>query len=281
MDSIADMLLGMADATAAKLDSTDYIGENGLLFCGKCRTPKQVEVDICGTLKRPYCMCKCESEAYKAEQEKFKKAQQREEIARMIETEKLVLDIDMTKYGFDKDDRRNPVESDRAKKYVDNFQRMKELNAGLMFLGNSGTGKTFLAGCIAIELINQGYKCLMTDFPRIINEITGTRDGKQAYIDSFRRYDLLVIDDMAIERDTEYASEIVHNVIDSRYRSGMPLIITTNLTLEEFAHPKDVRKARIYSRLKEMCVPVPIVGRDRRNEKAALRNQEVRELLGI
>ena len=142
-------------------------------------------------------------------------------------------------------------------------------------------GTRALGTGIASELIDKGYKCLMTNFPRIINEVSGLYEGKQAYIDGLNRYELLVIDDMAIERDTEYVAEIVHNIIDSRYRAGLPLIITTNLTVEEFAHPKDVRKARIYSRLKEMCVPIPLVGRDRRNENAALKNQEVRNLLGI
>ncbi len=281
MDGFSEILSTIMDEAASNsnVDSTDYIGNNGLLYCGKCHTPKQVEVELLGEIRRPYCMCKCETEAYQREREQAKAIQLREEIERNKETG--FLDINITDYSFDKDDNRNPVESERAKRYVENFDRMKELSTGLMFLGSTGTGKSFLAACIASELIEQGYKCLMTNFPRIINEITGLYEGKQAYIDSFNQYELLVIDDMAIERDTEYAAEIVHNIIDSRYRSGLPLIITTNLTVEEFAHPKDVRKARLYSRLKEMCVPVPITGKDRRNEKAALRNPEVRELLGI
>ena len=45
-------------------------------------------------------------------------------------------------------------------------------------------------------------------------------------------------------------------MIDSRYRSRKPLIVTTNLTLEELQHPEDTAHARIYDRLLEMCVPI-------------------------
>ena len=58
-----------------------------------------------------------------------------------------------------------------------------------------------------------------------------------------------------MERGTEYGLEQVYNVIDSRYRSGKPLIVTTNLTLEELQNPEDTAHARIYDRLTEMCTP--------------------------
>ena len=50
---------------------------------------------------------------------------------------------------------------------------------------------------------------------------------------------LLILDDFGMERGTEYGLEQVYSVIDSRYRSGKPLIATTNLTLEELQHPQD------------------------------------------
>ena len=49
-----------------------------------------------------------------------------------------------------------------------------------------------------------------------------------------------------MERGTEYGLEQVYSVIDSRYRSGKPLIATTNLTLEELQHPQDTPH--------EMCI---------------------------
>lgn len=52
------------------------------------------------------------------------------------------------------------------------------------------------------------------------------------------RYPLLIIDDFGMERDTSYGLEQLYNVIDSRYRSKKPLIVTTNLTLQELQNPE-------------------------------------------
>ncbi len=69
-------------------------------------------------------------------------------------------------------------------------------------------------------------------------------------------------------------------MIDSRYRSRKPLIVTTNLTLEELQNPEDIAHARIYGRLTEMCTPVRITGENFRKAKArekcgAARNMKV------
>ena len=62
-------------------------------------------------------------------------------------------------------------------------------------------------------------------------------------------------------------NEQVMNVIDSRYRSKKPIIVTTNLTSEELKNPTEVAKQRIYSRLMEMCYPVEVKGTDHRKQK--------------
>ena len=54
---------------------------------------------------------------------------------------------------------------------------------------------------------------------------------------------LLIIDDLGVERSTEYAMEQMFFVIDSRYRSRRPMIITTNLKLAELKNPPDLAHA--------------------------------------
>jgi DNA replication protein DnaC len=95
------------------------------------------------------------------------------------------------------------------------------------------------------------------------------------------KFDLLVIDDLASERDTEFMGEIVQNIIDSRYRAGLPLIVTTNLTADELKHPQEIRKRRIYSRLFEMCVPLEVQHKDRRKQKLINDYDELGALLGL
>jgi DNA replication protein DnaC len=123
-------------------------------------------------------------------------------------------------------------------------------NTGLLLWGNIGTGKTFFAACIANALINNGVPVLMTNFAKIINALSGFNiEDKNKYIVDFNRYKLLVIDDLGAERQSDFAQEIVYNVIDSRYKNGQPIIITTNLTLDEIKKPANITYSRIYDRI--------------------------------
>lgn len=72
-------------------------------------------------------------------------------------------------------------------------------------------------------------------------------EDRNKYLASFGEFDLLIIDDLEIERNSEYAQEQVYNVVDSRYLSRLPFIIITNLTLAELKEPKDIAHARIYN----------------------------------
>ena len=120
-----------------------------------------------------------------------------------------------------------------------------------------GTGKSFIAGCIANALLDKGVPVLMTNFARLLNKLTDMYSGdRNAYIDSFKRYPLLIIDDLGMERNSEFVREQVFSVIDSRYRSQLPMIVTTNLSLEELKDPTDLPRTRIYDRVMERCMPI-------------------------
>ena len=82
-----------------------------------------------------------------------------------------------------------------------------------------------------------------------------------------------------MERGTEYGLEQVYNVIDSRCRSGKPLIVTTNLSLAELQNPQDTPHARIYDRLLEMCCPVCVSGENFRRENAAQKMDKLKTLM--
>jgi len=73
---------------------------------------------------------------------------------------------------------------------------------------------------------------------------------------------LLAIDDLGVERNTKYAMEQMFTVIDSRYRSKKPLIVTTHLKLEGIKHPPDLAHARIYGRIRERCAPALFSGKN-------------------
>lgn len=266
-------------AESIKANEGDYYGDDGLLYCGKCHTKKQCRIEFFDKVHTPYCLCKCETERRDREDAERKR----------IEFEKRIKELrrigfpddEMQSWTFNADDRANEHITSVALKYVENFDTMRENGKGLLLFGTVGTGKTFTAACIANALIDKGYPCLVTNFARLINTISGMYDGKQDYIDGLNRFALLVIDDLATEADTEYRNEIIFNVIDSRYRAGLPLIITTNLTAQELKNSADIKKQRIYSRLFERCLPLEVKGSDRRRDRLKDDYKTFADLLGL
>lgn len=260
----------------------DYMGDDGLLYCGTCRKPKQCRVTDwlgSGTDKVLPSACECALEERRRFEERMKAEERRRELDKLRRAG--FPDAEMRKWCFAADDGGSGKAMDVAHRYVDNFARMLESGKGLLLYGNVGSGKSYIAACIANALIDNGTPCMMTNFARIVNQLSESFDGRQRYIDSLNRFDLLVIDDLAAERDTEYMWENVMNVIDSRYRAGLPLVVTTNLTLDDFRTPADIKRERVYSRLVEMCIPVKVAGKDRRGAKAAQSMSELRSLLGL
>ena len=65
-----------------------------------------------------------------------------------------------------------------------------------------------------------------------------------------------------------------------RYRSQKPLIVTTNLTLDEIRHPQDTPHTRIYDRLLEMCIPISCIGMSFRKETAQEKMERLKNLIG-
>ena len=158
-----------------------------------------------------------------------------------------------------------------AENYVNLFYEMEQNGSGLLLWGGVGTGKTFIAACIANALIDQGVSVLMTNVPRIMNGMSGLfSEDRNRYLDQLNRYRLLIIDDLGSERNTEYSTEQLYTVIDNRYRSGKPMILTTNLTLDEMKNIRDRAHERIYGRILERCMPLRV-----NNENIRMKNADL------
>lgn len=193
-----------------------------------------------------------------------------------------VTDPAYLKYTFGQDDRRNPEVSDVCLKYVQNWDSMKADNIGILFYGDVGTGKSFLACCIANALLGRLVSVSVTNFPRILNTLQGFDDERQKRIDRLQQYSLLVIDDLGVERDTTFSVEQVYNVIDTRARSGKPLIVTTNLSMKDLQNPPSLAHSRIYDRVLEMCpIRLKLTGDSRRVGNANDRKDKARRLLDL
>ena len=263
---------------AAEVNPNDY-QKDGLLHCASCHTPKECRVKFpAGKDRIVPCMCSCQSARYDKDREDERKRREMEEIERLR-----ISGIRLSLRGctFDKaSPGNNKGQMDLARRYADHFQEMRKNNTGLLLLGPPGNGKTYTAACIANELVNRGVPVLMTAFPAIIQTAQDLESDKRLdYFRSFNRYDLLVVDDLGVERKTDFGYEIVFSVIDQRYIAGKPLIVTTNLSRTELGSPSDPRYKRIYDRILEMSVPVEFSGPSLRPEKAKQKRDEMKTLL--
>lgn len=228
-----------------------------------------------GKKKHPIeCSCQC---IERTKQEALINQQKHNHLVRRLKAEGFS-DPSMLDWAFENDNGRSP-QMHHAHRYVEQWQTMRAENLGLLLWGGVGTGKSFLAGCIANALMEQEVPVRMTNFARILNELNSSFSGRNDIVDRLCRYPLLIIDDFGMERGTEYALEQIYNIVDSRYRSRKPLIVTTNLSLTELQNPQDTAHARIYDRMLEMCLPILFTGENFRKETAQAKLNGLKELL--
>ena len=268
------MIEVVVDEVLKKLEKTtneeikaadDYTDDDtGLLMCGQCHTKKQKKISFLGEERIVGCLCRCVVEKLEKEREEYRVKEELLNIQKMKSAG--LQDRTFYNYTFDRchASQENAI---YAKRYVEHFSEMVQTGQGLLFWGNVGTGKTFLAGCIANALLEQKVPVLMTSFPKILNALGGLYSSERnEYLASLNRYTLLVIDDMGIERESQYTIETIYTVIDERYKSGKSFIITTNIQLDVLKNPRDVEHARIYDRIMERCMPVFFGGKNYRSE---------------
>ena len=275
MKDLMDSFLDGIEARSEPREG-EYRGEDGLLYCEKCHTPIQCRKQVFGKMRTLPCTCRCRQEAMKkrkAEDEARERMQQIDRLKSAGIQERHLLD-----WRFDVAEDTDAIHW--AKNYVANWKKVRAENLGLLLWGDVGTGKSFTAACIANALLEQATPVLMTNFSKILNQMgTMYTEERYQYIASFNHYPLLIIDDLGIERSTEYAKEQVYAVIDERYKANLPLIITTNLTINEIRNPESVADARIYSRVLEMCTPIHVGGGDRRQAMSRDKQERVKSVL--
>ena len=276
MDSIISKLMETKQAPG------DYTGADGLLYCGKCRTPKQMRIGVNPATGEndPTIVptpCRCRQEADQAVDERDKRERFKAKM-NQLNTDGITCPGSLRHTFADDDGQRLDITS-VCTRYVENFDKMLEKNVGILFYGNVGTGKTFYASCIANALLERRVTAAATSFPRLLNLLQSTQD-KQKLLDSLAKYKLLIIDDLGTERDSTFGVEQIFNVIDARANSNLPVIVTTNLTLDELEHPPSMQYDRIYDRVLKMCqVPLKLTGDSRRKQNAESVRQWARQIL--
>lgn len=258
LESLGGIIAGMLLGRKAEAEDGDYYSKaDGLLYCGKCHTQKETITDINGEFFTVPCMCKCGEEEWNRKEQEWKEEQRRIRIENLRVSG--IADDSLRDVRFEDSDGCENIQKCQA--FVDHWDEIKEQNTGLLMSGPVGTGKTYAAACIANALIDSGVPVLMTNFPTILST------SKYELNDTIRQameYDLIIVDDLGVERDTEYSSETVYQFIDACYRKKKPMIVTTNLSLKDLRVQEGLRYKRIYDRVLQMCVPMVFTGDSRR-----------------
>lgn len=176
-----------------ELQNDEYINpSDGLIYCSKCHTPRQLRLEYKGRTFTPYVMCSCQRAAFEQEEAERKQRDFLNTVSRLKASE--LQDKSLYDYNFTNDKGINP-EIKYAHTYVDKWQEMNKMSVGLLLWGSVGTGKSFISGCIANALLEQGVPVLMTNFSKILNELTGLYSGdRNIFINSLNQYSLLIID---------------------------------------------------------------------------------------
>jgi DNA replication protein DnaC len=112
--------------------------------------------------------------------------------------------------------------------------------------GGYGSGKTHLAAGIANFAVGMGVPTLFLTVPDLLDMLRFSYDSEdttfERRFDEIRNAPLLVLDDFGTQNATGWAQEKLFQIINFRYINKLPLVVTTNLGLDEI-------DARIRSRL--------------------------------
>jgi DNA replication protein DnaC len=177
--------------------------------------------------------------------------------------------------GFD----RQPIaDMDRGlltpvRTFIRNIAKNLDEGRGFWFFGDVGTGKTSLAMLVSKSVLEAGRSVAIYSMPRLLADIKETYEdsSERSYMDLFERLcgvDLLHIDDLGAEKRTEWVLEQLYAIVNERWQEQKSMIVTTNLL-----DPDELRAQigpRTVSRITEMCVQIPIMGRDRRTAASDL-----------
>ena len=150
-----------------------------------------------------------------------------------------------------------------CRKYAENFSCSSK---GFLMHGLTGLGKTHLSLAIAFEIIEKGFTAIYETASQLTRRIFNSKyfnKLEDSYLNTLNDADLLIIDDLGCEFQSQINKSAIFEVINLRTSLNKPIIITTNLTPEEL---QKIYGSRIISRVLSTLTVLSFIGKDNRQK---------------
>lgn len=215
-------------------------------------------------------MCKCRE--YKELLRKIKTARIPDEYLN-----KKIQDFDTKIYQINDNGRVAQYAKKIATRYVKQYPELEDMGKGLYFYSNvKGSGKTLLSIAITNELIiKYQIKPMYISVVNMLNEMKHSfsiKDPNRNFynlMESFKQAPVLLMDDLGVEKTTDWSEEVLTQILDERMSYKRPTIITSNMPIQSLQ--KKYPAGRIKSRIEKMTFQVVM---PEESVRAILSNQE-------
>lgn len=174
----------------------------------------------------------------------------------------------MYEMNFSNSENGNAKAEEYAHRFVDMVSHEKAHRFGMVLSGPAGTGKTFLAACIANAIIDKRLSCKFTKISEVSDSITDDYGKSADVINALCSYDCVILDDFGADISNDKLRSRAYEIIDALYMSNTPFIITTNLSPDKMTADRDNFNVRTYSRIFGACVVLSLAGHDRRRDES-------------
>jgi DNA replication protein DnaC len=160
----------------------------------------------------------------------------------------------------------DPIVLRQVRAFVRSIGEHLDAGRGLWFDGPVGTGKTSLAILVAKAAKDAGRSYAVYPVPRLLAEIKRTfdRDASDTYLGFFRRLctvDVLVLDDLGAEKQTEWVLEQLYSIVNERWQDRRSIVVTTNIPDPDPEAPALALRAGVRE-LREAASSGRVSGRD-------------------
>jgi DNA replication protein DnaC len=200
-------------------------------FCGR-EIPK-IQLKVNGLEYTLYPACPCEVREYEKTLKRLREEEKRGEILRYHELSFLPRGKEEKTFATFLPREGTERALEKAKSFISAFREGNPFS--LILVGPSGSGKTHLALAI-YHALEEEYTTLFYPVPLLLARLNESydREGESelALFETLGEADLLILDDLGVERKSEKNLERIHTIVDTRYLLRKPLVITTNLSPE-------------------------------------------------